>query len=145
MSQQSGIQAVNFNILRRSLEKVLFTKRPARGTTKWVLRNHTALQSVHLKVRRRRNSQINDASVKGVPWLSLDKALMLRICWGGANMYGIYDEKAAVSEKVARGSWAGHCFDVVESKELGANRGLQDVTAEIVQEAKALKKAFADA
>ena len=78
--------------------------------------------------------------VKGIPWLSLDKALVLRVCW--AAPYFAYDDdgydpECALLAQLKRGKWAGHCFDVVRASDLETDENWQDVTKDIIREAKA--------
>jgi len=106
----------------------------------WILRNLTVQQYVRLKFDRPRRTQEANVYVRGASWLTLDRALILRISWG-ANETGTYDKRADDRLNASlRGSWAGHCFDVAEDS-VSLEYSWHDVTDEVVKEAKALKAA----
>ncbi|TKA41491.1 hypothetical protein B0A54_06378 [Friedmanniomyces endolithicus] len=94
----------------------------------WILLNVTTQQYVQLKLRRSEPGQSPQLYVAGARWLSLDQALILRICWGPDEME---------THRLHRGMWAGHCFEVIE--DTGARAGWDDVTFEIVEEGKAAR------
>ncbi|KAK0935828.1 hypothetical protein LTR29_012609 [Friedmanniomyces endolithicus] len=94
----------------------------------WLLLNVTTQQYVQLKLRRSEPGQSPRLYVAGARWLSLDQALILRICWGPDEME---------THRLHRGMWAGHCFEVIE--DTGARAGWEDVTSEIVEEGKAAR------
>lgn len=135
MSLNSNIAATDLVVLEASLRGVVFAMPPVTGTTKWLLRNHTAMEYVRLTVHREHASQAVSAFVENVPALSLDQALMLRVCWGGASTYGLSSPKARAIESIAHGTWAGHCFDVVSEKEPEVGTCWRDVTRVLVREA----------
>ena len=85
--------------------------------------------------------------VKGVPWLTLDRVLLLRICWCapyGEDSEEIDGMRGDVLLRIERGIWAGHCFDVVPSTEHApsSGEGWSDVTQSTVKEAVAWKAMF---
>ena len=136
LSSTSQVGTTALAHLRQDLNETL---RPvwAKGNdtvTDWVLRNLTTHEYIALKRDHRYKVEKMYFHVKGSPWLSLDKALVLRICWGdvpGNNC------------SIARGGWAGHRFDVVPCVEAEWNGEWADVTMEILREAKAFKKCTA--
>ena len=94
----------------------------------WILLNVTTQQCVKLQLRRSEQAQRPQLYVAGAQWLSLDQALILRICWG---------PDAMETHRLHRGVWAGHCFEVVE--DTGTRAGWEDVTSEIVEEGEAAR------
>lgn len=125
--------------LRRSLETLL---RPQAFDDKsgWILRNMTAREYVRLELVASEQDHNARANVEGASSLSLDKALVLRICWGGAWGWGDENKR---ERDLCSGKWAGHYFDVVR-KDAGAlvGAGWQEVTEEIVKEGEAWEKVF---
>ena len=77
-------------------------------------------------------------SVKGAPWISIGKALVLRICWTDLDLRSDRDPPQAFAN-VLRGKRAGHGFDVVCRKTSELTVEWRDVTAEIVRETKAFR------
>ncbi|CAN8104411.1 unnamed protein product [Discula destructiva] len=146
-SGQSRIGQRDVDILRRSLEMVLEGAcRPgdaASGTGEWVLRNRTSLEYVHLRSDSSDADEKHNVYVLGAPNVSVDQALMLRICWGserGSSLF--YDPRfRSVGERLVHGRLAGHCFDVVDLHDFSADGGWRDVTNEIVKEAGDLQAA----
>ncbi|KAK1055904.1 hypothetical protein LTR74_015337 [Friedmanniomyces endolithicus] len=94
----------------------------------WLLLNVTTQQYVQLKLRRSEPGQSPQLYVAGARWLSLDQALILRICWGPDEME---------THRLHRGVWAGHCFEIIEDTR--ARASWEDVTSEIVEEGKAAR------
>ncbi len=79
-------------------------------------------------------------AVSGYPWLTLDFALIMRICWsvGGSDYFEDSAEEAKRS-RLDHGVWAAHRFELTEAGELGLSgekEGWRDVTDELVNEAK---------
>ncbi|CAJ2502407.1 Uu.00g098010.m01.CDS01 [Anthostomella pinea] len=122
--------------LRRSLE-ALFEPADIRQEKDWVLRDLTAKESVRLELAGSAGSQGVKVHVEKVPSLSLDNALMLRICRGGAAGPGWSGESQKYRDLVS-GKWAGHCFDVVQrDDESLESAGYEDVTEQIAKEGSA--------
>jgi hypothetical protein len=90
-----------------------------------------------------------------MPKLSLDKALLLRICWSAPHRLEQDDDEADETEgindfqrqlaKLKRGKWAGHRFDVSPTDRGRCSEetdGWRDVTHEIIRDAVAWYKNF---
>ena len=90
-----------------------------------------------------------------MPKLSLDKAILLRICWSAPH--GLEqdddwdDETEGLNEfqrlltKLKRGKWAGHRFNVSPGSRGRCSEeidGWHDVTHEIIRDAAAWNKVF---
>lgn len=74
--------------------------------------------------------------VKGVPRLSLDKALVMRISWTDK---GVYRSSTPSLAKLVHGEWSGHRFEVLDAEQ--SLRGdWRDVTEEMVAEWKDYRK-----
>lgn len=131
-NKKNDIPLANKKILRQSLGHALSVSKP-KPASHWLLRNHDTQEYVCLRGTRNPAMELH-LHVKGVSWLSLDKALILRICW--SMIQSCY---LPLQEKILRGQWAGHRFDVVcadtSNRELCAEEW-KDVTAEIVTMAK---------
>ena len=151
---QAKIPTRGLKRLRRSLEAVI---NPSKSTvpTAWTLRNHTTKECVFLKAGHTYRKNEYDVHVKGMPWLSVDRALLLRICWSCAHVteddvFAGYDAKweqhARLLAQMKRGKWAGHCFDIVPSARASQAKKEQqewcDVTSEIIKEAAAWRAIF---
>ncbi|KAJ7805205.1 hypothetical protein B0H14DRAFT_3485375 [Mycena olivaceomarginata] len=81
---------------------------------KWVLRNLDTKEVVHFQaVKREGFKDTVCLAVSGLPWLTLDFVLTLRILWPDLNRY---NDPQPSNVKV--GAWAGHKFDVVETANL---------------------------
>jgi hypothetical protein len=155
LSKTSGIPTYSLKTLRRSLEAVIHPNK-SKVPISWTLRNHTTKECVSLKAGRTCVATRNYIHVKGMPRLSVDTALLLRICWSTAHVdkeddlddvYGANsDQHAHLLLKLKRGKWAGHFFDIVLSnRESQAGEELQgwcDVTSEIIKEAAAWRAVF---
>ncbi|TKA62738.1 hypothetical protein B0A55_09041 [Friedmanniomyces simplex] len=102
----------------------------------WILRNLTTQQYVRLQLRRSEQGGSTQVYVAGARWLSLDQALILRICWGPPK--GDPGESGK-SAKLLQGAWSGHCFEVVEDAGGVPGAELKDVTAELVEEGRGWK------
>lgn len=98
--------------LRRGIETTLRAQ-VADTQRHWILRNLTAHQYVRLKFNKSRESHEAHVHVQGAPRLTLDQAIVLRISWGAKD--GCRDRVEAHEEALLRGSWAGHCFDVMKT------------------------------
>lgn len=136
-NEQSGISVTDQKLLRHSLRSLLSAGKP-KSNSKWILRNHSTQQYVHLRCSSNVVAE-TELRVKGLPALTLDKALMMRICWTTTK---IYPSGKGGEGKDLRGLWAGHRFDVVgddhdQSKALGEQ--WQDVTEDVVKEWKERK------
>ena len=150
-SQNAAAHQTYLNVLRQSLETVVVPKR-SRLSTSWVLRNHTTKECISLKRGPPHSKQEQYVHVKGVPWLTLDKALLLRICWSASHAdlgWGYDDDEVGnvrqrVLSTVKRGTWAGHCFDVVPSTEHSKSSAEEwsDVTKIAAKEAVAWRTMF---
>ena len=148
----SGIPDGYLNALQVSLKDALSVTRPADPPRTWILRNHTTHEFVSLKACRMYGKQERCVHVNGLPWLSLDKALILRICWAAPSprLYNDdkdeneYDTEHNLMKKLKRGQWAGHSFDVVCAEGTELSEQWHDVTKEVVKEGRAWKAAFAN-
>ncbi|KAH9823737.1 hypothetical protein Tdes44962_MAKER04481 [Teratosphaeria destructans] len=99
----------------------------------WILRNKTTKQFFRVEVDQPQNGQEPCVHVRSAPWLSLDRALLLRVCWGVADWESRCSRTQERNLKLARGEWAGHCFDVVEDLSFDVGQW-RDVTKEIKEE-----------
>lgn len=129
--EENDIPATEMEILRHSLDHGLFANKPLPGST-WLLRNHDTREYVRL------NATLGPVTerylhVEGVSWLSLDKALIMRICWTTSHQC-----ESPAKERILRGQWAGQRFDVIcteSSDREHYEEGWTDVTAAMVKEA----------
>ncbi|CAK1356563.1 unnamed protein product [Cercospora beticola] len=95
------------------------------GPKSFVLRNLTAGEKVLLDVAHPNGSTTcAKAVVKGYPDVSLDAALLTRICWGR----GILRER-----KHAKGHWAGHRFEILPADVSEGETNFVDVTDDFVK------------
>lgn len=171
-STNSGIYPVDIATLRHTLEAMLprrsrVSKRmrdlrradPAkrarcgqRNTTpySWLLRNLTTHEYVVLKQSKRYQREPNYMHVKGLPSLSVDKALLMRVTWSAeyTGKYADEDDRAGDhhdgSETLAertlkRGIWAGHCFEIVHVRDDAIGEEWRDVTQQFRSPLKATK------
>ncbi|PPJ55357.1 hypothetical protein CBER1_10078 [Cercospora berteroae] len=95
------------------------------GSTSFVLRNLTAREKVLLEVsypdEKRKAAKV---VVKGRPDVSLDAGLLTKICWG----------KSIIRERGhAKGSWAGHRFEIVDVDMPEDEKNFVDVTKDFVK------------
>ena len=147
--ERSGIPTNSLKTLRKSLEAIVNPNR-SNMPVSWTLRNRTTKEYVSLKAGRTWVARRDYVHVKGMPWLSVDKALLLRICWSTTyvDREDDLDDVVASSNqhgrlllKMKRGIWAGHCFDIVpsigDSQSGEESEGWCDVTSEIIKEAAA--------
>lgn len=101
----------------------------------WVLRNLTTQEYVRcrpgpgLTDRRGYIDHPNGFKVR------LDDALLLRICWTKVSPW---TDKEGLG--IYRGSWAGHCFDIVPLDQAGIGKGWKDSTNEILEQAMTVAK-----
>lgn len=151
---QAKIPAGSLQRLRRSLEAVVNPIKSAMPAA-WTLRNLTTKEYVSLKAGHTYRKNEYHVYVKGIPWLSVDRALLLRICWSSTcitegddyfNYDANGDEYAHLLAQMMRGKWAGDCFDIVpnnrESQAWEEAQGWCDVTSEIIKEAAAWRAVF---
>lgn len=171
-SANSGICPVDIATLRHTLEAMLprrskVSKRmrdlrradPAkrarcgqRNTTpySWLLRNLTTHEYVVLKQSKRYQREPNYMHVKGLPSLSVDKALLMRVTWSAeyAGKYADEDDRAGdhhdegetlAERTLKRGKWAGHCFEIVHVRDDAIGEEWRDVTQEFRSPLKAMK------
>ena len=131
----SSIPAKLFIKLLRSFFQHALPGASLTNGSNWTLRNLSAKQYVSLKVVNAEGvgSMIH---VKGDPALSLDKALLLRICWTSMNDWRGEDANV---KQLRRGSWAGHRFDVVRAIDARLGEDWCDVTRDLVKEGKKWK------
>ncbi|KAK7752943.1 hypothetical protein SLS62_005102 [Diatrype stigma] len=113
-------------------------RRVPHGST-WVLRNLDTRELVRFERIIAESSETIQVAVKGSPWLTLDFALTMRICWEGE----LSDEPEDPTDDRWRaplqyGVWAGHRFDVIRAEDLNSKEEWRDVTTEVVNEAKEL-------
>lgn len=117
------------SVLKPRAEAVLQELREPLGCKTWMLRNMTEKSYVRMQLIRDtercvHRSRTYVVHVDGAPGISLDRLLVRRICWSGR------DEQGAE----LKGEWAGHCFDVVESRLMeGEQEGWTDVTSQIIR------------
>lgn len=106
----------------------------------WVLRNLDTRELVRFErtYGRSGSRETIQVAVKGFPWLTLDFAITMRICWAG-HLSDKLEEVAANRKRnpLHYGVWAGHRFDVIHAEDLDSKEW-RDVTAEVVSEAKGL-------
>lgn len=102
------------------------------GIQDWLLRNLTTKQYVRLNTKSASSgsSEVPEVHVAGARWLSIDQALLLRICWGSAEYRHSGNDYAVA---MSRGKWAGHCFDIVAAQNVTV-KGWDDVTEQIVHD-----------
>ena len=145
LSATSCINGKDLAILIKSLNAAVSGRKQTQRTT-WILRNHNVNEYILLKAGRVHGHQENYIHVKGTPWLSLDKALILRICWSAPyhhrNLDDNPDESRRLVVKLKTGTWAGHKFDVVGAGSVELDESWRDVTDEITKEGRAWKAAF---
>lgn len=124
----------------------------AEGRLGWVLRNLTTKEYVRLRRRSSEHCKGGDCSVvddASAPWLRLDDVLIMRICWTSVPSPRPDFER---SLDFHRGKWAGHRFEVVmredpasvsdsaDSAEADDEGHWKDITADIVSEARELRR-----
>lgn len=147
-SEASRIPTDSLKVLGRSLEIIVNPNKSSMPTS-WVLRNHMTKEYVSLKAGMAYEKHEHHIYVKGAPKLSLDNALLMRVCWSAPYMDESKDDHDGESmgsrlknlAEMKRGPWAGHFFDVVptdrESQDVGELAGWCDVTKELMREAAA--------
>src|SRR5271155_2067508 len=120
------------------LSSKLFPNLTSKGRG-WVLRNQTTKEYVRICA----SSELKEdyaVDVSSARWLRLDDVLIMRICW---TTRFSYEEKEDVKKGLYlyRGKWAGHRFDIVMQEDsLAKMDGWKDITAEIVSEARKLRR-----
>jgi hypothetical protein len=92
---------------------------------RWLLRNLTTNQYVTLKQRKQYLHKGSYFHVDGIPSLSVDKALLMKISWSR-------EVDSAMKGKPCE--WAGHCFDIVDIGSEPLNEQWSDATADIAAE-----------
>ncbi|KAK4627312.1 hypothetical protein CLAFUW4_05149 [Fulvia fulva] len=123
--------------LTSSLRRALRWRQHDQGGA-WLLRNLTSKEFVALDVKDDGVHHI-EATVKAEAWLSLDRALLQRICWSRFSPDLFEDQcedEREVQERCHRGVWAGHCFDVVREAKVSTEEWI-DVREVLIEEAKA--------
>lgn len=114
------------------------------GSGRWILRNLTKKEAVHLicsapvecaAVRKQLTVCVAGAS----PELSMDKALMLKICW---TLQG--DPYSRGAAELKQGGWAGDSFEVVPAQIDDLGEGWTDVTKELLNTWKVVSKTVQD-
>lgn len=140
-ANNATLHSGELGFLQQTLEQALrpLPTSPIKGTA-WTLRNLKTKEYVSLSKSRRYVRESSYVNVKGCPWLSLDKALVLRLSWTEHDLDRSILPPNTIHQ-VHHGKWAGHSFDIVcqAPSELGAP--WRDVTEEIVKEAKDFKAA----
>ncbi|KAJ7361234.1 hypothetical protein DFH08DRAFT_843520 [Mycena albidolilacea] len=133
--ESSGIPKKLQATLQRTMTNDLFRPSSVHNRSKWVLRNLDTKEVVHFQaVKREGFKDTVCLAVSGLPWLTLDFVLTLRILWPDLNRY---NDPQPSNVKV--GAWAGHKFDVVEAATLEPGESWQDVTEDIAREAETTK------
>ncbi|KAF8169024.1 hypothetical protein K438DRAFT_1774532 [Mycena galopus ATCC 62051] len=127
--ESSGIPKKLQAALQRTMTDDLFR---VHNHSKWVLRNLDTKEVVHFQAMTHEDTVC--LAVSGLPWLTLDFVLTLRILWPNLNRH---NDPQPSNVKV--GAWAGHKFDVVEAANLEPGESWQDVTEDIAREAKTKK------
>lgn len=132
----AGVPSDVKKILRKGLKLILAASRP-KPRSPWLLRDHNTQQYVHLKCAFN-GAMEPQLHVKRLPWLTLDKTLLIRISWTSLLPTHQY---TPTTMKVLRGQWAGHRFDVIQASEdeRPGMKGWQDITAEVHEEGRQWK------
>ncbi|KAJ6545596.1 hypothetical protein B0H19DRAFT_1168049 [Mycena capillaripes] len=134
-AESSGIPKKLQVALQRTMTNDLFCPPSVHNCSKWVLRNLDTKEVVHFQAAKREGLEDTVClAVSGLPWLTLDFVLTLRILWPALKRYN-----DPPPSNVKLGAWAGHKFDVVEAANLEAGESWQDVTEDITREAKTTK------
>lgn len=116
--------------LRQSLTHALRISKP-QARSSWLLRNRTTREYVDLRCVITVDEE-HVLYVKDVPALTLDKALMLRICRTKPGLHRPY--RLGVDD-LLQGKWAGHKFDVIAADVGHGVAGWRDVmTQDVVEE-----------
>lgn len=105
----------------------------------WILRNLTSKEYVRCRAGSgNRKGIVSHVSLPENKPLFLDDVLMMRLCW---TLPPETDER---NTGLARGTWAGHCFDIVHlgcgDEALLRQEKWSDVTEQVCVQAKELKK-----
>jgi hypothetical protein len=145
LCEKSKVDAKDRKELRRSLAMAFgrstiapngkrkgVSRKETNGDDRWVWRNLTTKEYVLLTHRKKFHHEDNYFHVKGMPSLSLDKAIIMRTIWSEDVLYAKGDIKR-------QAPWAAHCFDVVRFKEIETGKGWNDTTAEVVEQWRDLK------
>src|SRR5436190_24145845 len=94
------------------------------------MRNLTTKE--YVRCRQERGGYIDHPDVDQ---LRVDDVLLMRICWTRLPAWHEPDMWSCIY----RGSWAGHCFDIVPLEKAGVlavENGWRDTTDEVVKQAK---------
>ncbi|KAJ4355604.1 uncharacterized protein N0V89_003624 [Didymosphaeria variabile] len=95
-----------------------------------ILRNLDTREYFRLSVRSSIDRHMLTILVMGSEWLTLDKALLSKICWGTP----VRNARPGDMEwKLNHGVWAGHTFDVISDDTINID-GWKDVTRTIVED-----------
>ncbi|KAJ6585776.1 hypothetical protein B0H19DRAFT_1110725 [Mycena capillaripes] len=133
--ESSGIPKKLQAALQRTMTNDLSRRSSVHNRSKWVLRNLDTKEVVHFQAVKHEGSEDTVClAISGLPWLTLDFVLTLRILWPDLNRYN-----GPQPSNVKVGAWAGHKFDVVEAANLEPGELWQDVTEDIAREAKTTK------
>ncbi|KAK5170987.1 uncharacterized protein LTR77_004131 [Saxophila tyrrhenica] len=164
VSPKSNIRAVDLATLRHTIEWTLSAHdvpkplskqqqraqkaraarcRPTPTPTHWVLRNMTTREYAVLKQAHIYRSERNYFHISGLPFLSVDKALLMRVTWADDSDEDDYTgrDESVAEKSLKQGSWAGHCFEIVNMRVDASHEGWSNVTKELREEAK-MKKRF---
>ncbi|KHO00981.1 F-box domain containing protein [Metarhizium album ARSEF 1941] len=95
----------------------------------WILRNLTTKQFVRAEAIALKQEFVHGPDIDVV---GFGHVILLRICWSSQRARDVD------SEKILRGIWAGHCFDITmlakHQEETGAGEDWTDISDEIANE-----------
>ncbi|KAF5122558.1 hypothetical protein E5D57_013042 [Metarhizium anisopliae] len=95
----------------------------------WILRNLTTKQFVRAEAIALKQEFIHGPDIDV---LGFGHAVLLRICWSSRPVPHVDPEN------IARGIWAGHCFDITmlakHQEKTGAGEGWTDISDEVAKE-----------
>lgn len=137
---KNGIPVSQKKVLRESLGHVLSINEPKLGS-RWLLRNHDTREYARLYSKFNSIMQ-QQLHVQGSAWLSLDKALLMRISWTTLTHP---HRHLPAQDKFLQGSWAGQRFDIGPADGGDRQHGgeaWRDVTSELVREGREWKACF---
>ncbi|KAF7195885.1 hypothetical protein HII31_02765 [Pseudocercospora fuligena] len=129
---QKGVK--QSDLIKKDLTRALQTSLGYRSGH-WILRNYTLKIYVGVETAIA-NDGIVRATILGRRDLSLDMALLIRICWGDTPLRD--DENALAG--FGKGIWAGHCFDVVLAGEPDCDTNFRDVTKALIRNVESVFK-----
>ncbi|KAJ4329087.1 hypothetical protein N0V84_000446 [Fusarium piperis] len=127
----SGIPKELHTSLKASIDRIPYVE-----GTRWQLRNLTTREYISLNlVLENNNRERMTLALANHRWATVDAILLWYICWtsllGGKVIPG--DSSTVRLDRLfqRRGPWAGHCFDIIQEKDL--NSRWKDVTSIFVR------------